>query len=187
MKTSLHLPTSILFILFLLAALSVSAQSQDTESSVANVKAIKKQKQKAEKEEKREKKKKIKTREDFLMEKTPGIVYVFGVSQGLGLDDVYITEINSIDSLALQKKTGFLPFRSSISVQLQRYTEGALGQTNQTVSIFYNTKQEKLRKTLNSVKKRYLSNTDKTVHTITTDQFYFIHPLDLLSQQESAE
>ena len=42
----------------------------------------------------------------FVMEKTAGKVYVFGVSQKLGGDEVYITEISEVDSLVPQKKTG---------------------------------------------------------------------------------
>ena len=121
------------------------------------------------------------------MEKTAGKVYVFGVSQSLGGDLVYITEICTIDSIALQKKTNFLPFRSSFSVQLQRYTEGVLGQSNQTVSIFFSDKMDKLTKTLKDVKKRYLSNENKTVNTITHDDFYFIHPLDMIGNTSETE
>ena len=140
------------------------------------------QKQQVERESKKTKKNKIRTRENFIMEKIPGTVYVFGVSQYLGENKVYITEINAIDSIALQKNTRFLPFRSSFSLQLQQYTEGKLGQTHQTVSVFFDANKDKLKKTLNAVKKRYLSNTDKIVTILNQDQFHFVHPLDLIEQ-----
>lgn len=164
----------------------VGAQTQSS-GSVSDTKKIQKQKQKAEREEQKANKKKYKTRENYIMVKTAGTVYVFGVSQSLGKDEVYMTDISTIDSLALQKKTGFLPFRSSFSTQLQQYTEGVLGQTHQTVSIFFSTKREKLQKELNTVKKRYLSNANKSVTTINQEQFHFVHPLDLIERPATSE
>lgn len=146
---------------------------------------IDKQKRQAEKAEAREKKGKVS--EPFVLEKTAGRVYVFGVSQSLGRDSVFITEICTIDSMALQKKTDFLPYRSSFSIQMQRYTEGVLGQSYQTVSVFFSDKMEKLAKTQKNVKKRYLSNTGKVVNTITHDEFYFIHPLDMITYVQAKE
>lgn len=196
----------VFILLFSLFFFSVGMQAQSTDEKPAmmtdliktqkeaqakkdleNSRKIQKQKQKAEKEAARRGGKKSKASEPFIMEKTAGKVYVFGVSQSLGGDLVYITEICTIDSIALQKKTNFLPFRSSFSVQLQRYTEGVLGQSNQTVSIFFSDKMDKLTKTLKDVKKRYLANDNKTVNTITHDDFYFIHPLDMIGNASEAE
>lgn len=115
----------------------------------------------------------------FIMEKTPGKVYVFGVSQRLGGEEVFITEINEIDSLALQKKTKFLPFRSALSLQLQSYTEGVLEEPHQTVSIFFSAKKDKLKQTLSKVRKRYQANSGKEITTIILDEFKFKHPLDM--------
>lgn len=139
---------------------------------------IEKQKRQAEKVAAREKKGKVS--EPFVLEKTPGRVYIFGVSQSLGRDSVFITEICTIDSMALQKKTEFLPYRSTFSIQMQQYTESVLGKSNQTVSVFFSDKMEKLVKTQKSVKKRYLSNSNKVVSMITHDDFYFIHPMDMI-------
>lgn len=125
------------------------------------------------------KKKDAGTHAPFIMEKTPGKVYVFGVSQRLGGEEVFITEINEIDSLALQKKTNFLPFRSALSLQLQSYTEGILEEPHQTVSIFFSEKKDKLKQTLSKVRKRYQANSGKEVTTIILDEFKFKHPLDM--------
>lgn len=140
---------------------------------------IEKQKRQAEKAEAREKKEKVS--EPFVLEKSAGRIYIFGVSQSLGRDSVFITEICTVDSMALQKKTDFLPYRSTFSIQMQQYTESVLGQSNQTVSVFFSTKMDKLSKTLKNVKKRYLSNSGKVVTMITHDDFYFIHPLDMIT------
>lgn len=176
-----------LFILFFLSVAVAAVAKSATGGIATDSKTIMKQKQKAERAEKKLSKKKVKTRENYIMEKTAGTVYVFGVSQTLGKDEVYITEINTIDSLALQNQTRFLPFRSSFSLQFQQYTEGVLRQTNQTVCTFFNVNRDKLAKMLSSVKKRYLSNANKTVVTVTQDQFRFVHPLDLIEQSPMQE
>lgn len=119
------------------------------------------------------------THAPFVMEKTAGKVFVFGVSQRLGGDKVYITEISEVDSLALQKKTNFLPFRSAFSLQLQSFTEGVLNEQYQTVSIFYSAKKDKLKQTLAKVRKRYQLNKSKEVATIALELFKFKHPLDM--------
>ncbi len=123
----------------------------------------------------------------FVMEKTAGKVYVFGVSQRLGGDEVFITEISEVDSLAIQKKTKFLPFRSAMSLQLQSYVEGVLEEGNQTVAVFFSEKKETLKKKLAKVRKRYLAHNDKEVTTVILDEFRFKHPLDMRYKESKEE
>ena len=161
------------------AALKQKARVEKQRAAVEKQKAkAEKQKVKAKAEEAKLVRKAQKARQDFLTYKTPGTVYVFGVSQTLGESQVCITDISQIDSLALQKKTNFLPFRTSFSLQLQQYTEGTLGHTNQTCSVLFSTNRKKLQKQLDKLKRRTLSKEGSTLTFITTDQFRFIHPLD---------
>ena len=145
---------------------------------------IKKQKAKAQKQEVKKGKSSKETVNEFALEKTNGKVYVFGVSLTLGKDEVYVTDINEVDSISLQKKTKFLPFRSFFSIQLQQYTEGKLGLVKQTTSVFFDTNKKKLQKRLTKVKHRLLSKPNSVVTTISTDQFHLIHPLDLMNQDK---
>lgn len=184
---------TLLLLSLMAATLTVQAQSSQTLAEKQKEKAAKqqqkleKQKAKAEKKEAMQEKKQQKSlREEYVLTKTPGCVYMFGTSTTLGTDEVCITEISQVDSIAVQKKTLFLPFRSSFSLQLQQYTEGTLGKTNQTVSIFFDKNRNKLEKRLDKVKQHILTRTECTLTFINNEQFHFVHPLDLMGQQDAA-
>lgn len=183
------------------AQVNPTAQEQKRQKAIEKQKAkeekqraaVEKQKAKAEKEkikaqaeEAKLMRKTQKARQDVYAYKTPGTVYIFGVSQTLGESQVCVTDICQIDSLALQKKTKFLPFRTSFSLQLQQYTEGTLGRTNQTCSILFSTNKKKLQNQLDKLKRRTLAKEGSTLTFITNDQFRFIHPLDQM-QPNAAE
>lgn len=170
----------ITFLMLLLASTAVMHAQQPGSKAEKQKAKAEKQRAKAEKEEARMQRKQDKMIQNFLSAKTPGKVYVFGVSQTLGDSQVYVTDITTIDSLSLQKKTKFLPYRSLFSLQLQQYTEGVLGQTNQTTSIFFADNEKKLQKRLTKLKQHVLSNPQSTLTFINQDQFRFIHPLDMM-------
>ena len=182
---------AVLLLCLMAATFSVQAQSSQTLAEKQKEKAAKQQskieKQKAKaatKESKKKAKKEKDPYEAFGLAKTAGCVYIFGTSTTLGTDEVLITEISQIDSLAVQKKTLFLPFRSSFSLQLQQYTEGTLGKTNQTTSIFFDENKKKLEKRLDKVKRHILTETSGTLTFINAEQFHFVHPLDLMFQSD---
>ena len=107
-----------------------------------------------------------------------GVVYVFGVSQMLTDSMVYVTNINQVDSLDLEHKTGFLPFRSEFSLQLKEYMEGQLHQQNQTACIYYSKSRKQLAKKFYKIKKRFLDNSYTRLVVIDDAHFRFRHPLD---------
>ena len=111
-------------------------------------------------------------------EKGTGKVYVFGVSTQLADSTVYITTISEVDSLDLERKTRFLPFRSQFSLQLRVYMEGQLGLRNQTTCVFYSANRKKASKRLYKIKKRYLDNKGKKLVMVDERYFRFRHPLD---------
>lgn len=170
----------------MLFTISVSAQDQvkSKNASASYLKKVEKQKAKANKENARQKQAKTKAIANVVLEKTKGTVYVFGVSTDLKSKDVYITDISTIDSLALQAKTGFLPFRTSFSIQLQQYTEGKLGKVNQTVSVYFEKDKKKLRKKLDKVQKFYMEKSVNTLNNIELKDFHFIHPVDLIAASD---
>lgn len=110
--------------------------------------------------------------------KLPGQIYVFGFSQEFGDTIAYITDITKIDSIMLQKKTGFLPFRYDLSQQYKSYLESDKGLKKQTTCVFFSKNKKSLSKKLAKMKKRYLNMENTTVVTIKDDEFKFIHPLD---------
>ncbi|MBO4664060.1 MAG: hypothetical protein J5663_06565 [Bacteroidaceae bacterium] len=111
--------------------------------------------------------------------KLPGTVYVFGFSQEFGDTIAYITDITKIDSLMLQKKTGFLPFRYDFSQQLKNHLEGEKGLKKQTPCVFFSKNKIKLSKKLSKMRKRYLGMEHTTVVNIGQEEFKFVHPLDV--------
>lgn len=119
--------------------------------------------------------------------KGSGIVYLFGVSQLLTDSTVYITAINQIDSIDIDKKTRTLPNRSEFSLQLKEYLEGQVGLHKQTACVFYSLSRKKLNKQYYKVKKRYLDDKDKKIIIVDDRYFTFKHPLDAAAYDEEGK
>ena len=130
-------------------------------------------------------KKKPKVVECVSYGKGTGTVYLFGVSQMLTDSTVYITSINQIDSIDLDKKTKILPNRSEFSLQLKEYLEGQVGLHKQTACVFFAVSRKKLNKQYYKVKKRYLDDKDKKIIVVDERYFTFRHPLDAAVYEES--
>ena len=117
------------------------------------------------------------------MVKGTGKIYLFGVSQQLTDSVVYITAIHKVDSIDLEKKTSFLPYRAAFSYQLESFLEDKLYLANQTSCVFYSEKRKKLSKELYKVKKFYLDNPEKKVVILNDANFKFRHPVDVLQDE----
>ena len=117
------------------------------------------------------------------MAKGTGKVYLFGVSQQLTDSVIYITSIHEVDSIDLDKKTSFLPYRTAFSYQLESFLEDKLYLPNQTSCVFYSEKRKKLSKELYKVKKFYLDNPEKKVVILNEADFKFRHPVDVLQDE----
>lgn len=130
-------------------------------------------------------KKKPKETESVAFGKGSGTVYLFGVSQMLTDSIVYMTSINQIDSIDLDKKTHILPNRSEFSLQLKEYLEGQIGQHKQTACVFFATSRKKLNKRYYKIKKRYLDDKDKKIIIVDDRYFKFKHPLDATAYDEN--
>ncbi|MCM1107658.1 MAG: hypothetical protein NC388_01250 [Clostridium sp.] len=103
----------------------------------------------------------------------PGKAYMFGVSMSFTDSIVYITDLQELDTVYFQPKTGYIAERTLYSAQLQLYLEEQCGQTNQTSTVFYNRSRKKLEKTFLSVKKKYAKNKEVVVQPVGTDKFRF--------------
>ena len=116
--------------------------------------------------------------------KANGKVYLFGVSQMLNDSVIYLTNIHEVDSIALEKKTHFLPYRSEFSLQLKEYTEGRLHLKHQTSCVFFSNKRKKISKKFYKIKKRYLDNKNTKIVMLDESKFAFRHPLDAIEYEE---
>jgi len=116
-------------------------------------------------------------------------VYVFGLAASFTDSLVYITDIQSLDSAWVEKKTGFLQDRSQYSYQLRDYLADKLKQPHRTCIVFYNQKREKLQKKLQKITRLYTQPKDGAqkfeVRRISATDFSF-RVIDL-SEEVAAE
>lgn len=130
-------------------------------------KAIAQQQKKVEKEAKKEAKHPLSAKDK---------VYLFGVGLNFNDSSLYITEVQELSYVRLDKKTRFLPSRLDYSLQFKEYLEGKLGLKNETVSIFFSDKKKKASKWFYKMKKRYLDMGTTNMHIVETDRFQFKKP-----------
>lgn len=123
-------------------------------------------------------------KEKDAMQKGKGKVYVFGFSQQLTDTIAYITDIQEIDSIDLDKKTMFLPYRSEFSLQLKEYLEGTEKMQKQTACVFFAPTRKKLTKVHGKMTKRYLENADVRLVLIDENKFKFKNPFDMFNDNE---
>lgn len=163
-----YLFLSLAFLCFQTVALAQTEAPTDKQAA----KAAKRAENEAAKAEK--KKQETLSQKSFVAKATD-VVYVFGVSFNFNDSTVYVTEVQPVSYMKLEKKTKFLPFRSEFSMQLRVYLEGTLGESNQTVSIFYDKNRSKLAKRFYKMKKRSL-DMGKQLKVVGSDVFTFKNP-----------
>ena len=171
------------FIIFFFLIVSVNAVAQTEHKLTKEEKKALKQQRKQEKQNLiREKK----LEEEYFKEQqelnklgpvsNEDVVYIFGVGTNVNDSTVYLTRITQIDSLRIDKKTGFLPNRVEFSIQLKQYLEGTLGLINETTCIFFSDKRKKIAKYFYKLKKRYFDEGYKNMIVIDPKQFTFNKP-----------
>ncbi len=101
-------------------------------------------------------------------------VYAFGIAASFNDSVVYCTEIQVLDSTALDKN-GFLPKRDLYSYQLKNYLEYDLKKPDYTCMIYFSESKKKLEKEAVKVKAKYKKGT-MALQTIAPDKFSFKKP-----------
>ena len=94
----------------------------------------------------------------FTMKDKEKAVYAFGVAASFNDSVVYCTEIQVLDSTALDKN-GFLPKRDLYSYQLKNYLEYDLKKPDYTCMIYFSENKKKLEKEAVKVKAKYKKST----------------------------
>lgn len=102
-------------------------------------------------------------------------VYAFGVSSSFVDTVVYYTNIQILDSVALDKN-GFLKGREMYSYQLKNYLELERNLPNRTCVIYFNEDRKKLTKEFNKLISNYKKNKDVVVKPMSEEEFKFIKP-----------
>ena len=81
-------------------------------------------------------------------------VYLAGVSASFADSLVFLTDIQFVDSAAVDEKD-MLVGRASYSYQLKDYLEQKQGEQNRTCFMFFNRKKAKLEKEMKKLKEKY--------------------------------
>lgn len=101
-------------------------------------------------------------------------VYAFGVAASFNDSVVYYTEIQVLDSVALDKN-GFLPKRDLYSYQLKNHLEYDLKKSDYTCMIYFSENKKKLEKEAAKVKGKYKKGT-MTLRAVEPEKFSFKKP-----------
>lgn len=100
-------------------------------------------------------------------------VYMFGFSASFNDSLVYITDIQGVDSVEIEPKTDFLVGRTAYGNQLQFYLADYKERPNTTCVVFFDKKEDKLRKRYNKILKRYKNSKETILKNLTRDEFSF--------------
>ena len=102
----------------------------------------------------------------------PKRVYMYGVSIDFNDSTVYVTDVQYLDSIVVAPD-GSIPNHYNYSLQMKVYTEGTLGEYNQTCAIVYSDKKKNLEKRFLKTIKKYQTDESKILKRIGTDAFKF--------------
>jgi actin-related protein len=97
------------------------------------------------------------------------------VGVGISLVDsmVFITDMQLVDSVTLEKKTNFLMDRQLYSFQLQRYLEQAYKRGPYIPSVFFSKSRKKMERRYLSLHKRYVESKELQMYLVDQGQFRF--------------
>lgn len=118
-------------------------------------------------------------------------IYAFGFSASFNDSTVYFTDIQTIDSVWVDSKTGFILERGMYANQMRNYFT-AQGQPNRTCVFFYDVKFKKIAKKFRKMKERYVAGNNFDIRYLKPEEFAFErNPIDgleeLLAQREKAK
>lgn len=100
-------------------------------------------------------------------------VYLFGVATSFQDSTVYITEIQRLDSMTIERKNGLEGVRT-----LNRQFASYLHKNNQAEYVevlFYNEKKDKVEKDLLKIRTKYTSSKAYKLKVIPADTFSYFH------------
>ena len=102
----------------------------------------------------------------------PQRVYLFGLATNFHDSTVYITDVQCLDSLAINPD-GSLPNHVGYTLQLKVYLEGTLDEKYQTCAVIYSDKKKRLTRRLANVQRRVQYKKEKNPVLIDKESFQF--------------
>lgn len=109
-------------------------------------------------------------------------VYMIGVGISLVDSMVFITDMQPVDSVTIEKKTKFLMDRQLYSFQLQRYLEANFNGGPYVPSVFFGSKRKKMERQYLSLHKRYVNSKGLRMVLVDRSQFRF-KPEEYIEQE----
>lgn len=109
-------------------------------------------------------------------------IYAFGFSASFNDSTVYFTDIQTIDSVWVDSKTGFILERGMYANQMRNYFTQS-GQPNRTCVFFYDVKFKNIAKKFRKMKERYVAGNNFDIRYLKPDEFVFErNPIDGLEE-----
>lgn len=102
----------------------------------------------------------------------PKRVYLYGVSVNFNDSVVYMTDVQYLDSMVINKD-GSIQNYANYSIQMKVYLEGVLGKSNQTCAVIYSDNKKKLEKRFVKMRKRYQADKNRLLLQVGADAFRF--------------
>lgn len=102
----------------------------------------------------------------------PKRVYMYGVSVNFNDSVVYMTDVQYLDSMIINKD-GSIQNCANYSIQMKVYLEGMLGESNQTCAVIYSDNKKKLEKRYVKMRKRYQTDKNRLIKQVGADVFQF--------------
>lgn len=102
----------------------------------------------------------------------PKRVYMYGVSIDFNDSVVYMTDVQHLDSIIINKDAS-IQNHAYYSMQMKVYLEGTLGETNQTCAVIYSDNKKKLEKRYLKMRKKYQADKNTLLKQIGADSFMF--------------
>ncbi|MBR2862546.1 MAG: hypothetical protein IKB97_03160 [Bacteroidaceae bacterium] len=111
-------------------------------------------------------------------------IYVLGYGISFKDSVAYFTGIQEIKQADLQKKTGFLTYRSDFSDQLKTYLQTQLGVPNPTCAIFFSEKKSAIEKKVLRLRRQINYEKERRIQEIPLSEFVFFQPTPTNTPQE---
>ena len=109
-------------------------------------------------------------------QKAAGGVYVFGVAFSSADSTAYITDVQHIDGITAEKKTGRLAYSSDFSRQLADYLTLQGKASYPVTAVFYHNDRKKIERTFVKVRRRYTKDADAHTAPVSKEEFSFVIP-----------
>lgn len=100
-------------------------------------------------------------------------IYMFGISINFIDSVTYLTDIQFLEPVYIESKTGFLYDRSIYSQQLQIWVENTKNQPNTTCTVFFSDSQAKLKKKMEKIRDKFYKDQTTILKELNVGEFKF--------------